>query len=344
VSLAKDDFSSCVSRSVQNLFKDNEFTDVTLVCELNQQIKAHKVILSSSSTFFRGILTVNRHHHPLIYLKGVKHKKLKQIIEFVYLGEINIEKSEVNAFVELGKDLKIDGLFEEDAEKVHENSSPPTPRGFHSINERPVDDIVDNEFSFYSLEEKANDSLDSEDEFLQNNENETLVSPTSTLKEEKQGCEEIDELMKIYQKKEVSAVELVSCQINYEDSILGSPLRKKIKLEQGLGGRQRTKELMEIYKKKDVELEDDLKPFACTKCDFASEHQGGFKKHILSKHEGMRYQCEQCEKSYSDSCALLRHKKSVHDGVVHKCDVCEKNFSEAGAVTRHKKKFHTSAN
>ena len=91
VNLAREDFSSNVSRSVQNLVKDQVFTDVTLVCGDNQQIKAHKVILGSTSTFFKTVLTVNSHQHPLIFLKGVKHERLKQIIDFIYIGEINIE-------------------------------------------------------------------------------------------------------------------------------------------------------------------------------------------------------------------------------------------------------------
>ena len=47
-----------------------EFNDVTLVGEDAQPPAAHSVILAETSPFFRNILNNNRHHHPLINLKG----------------------------------------------------------------------------------------------------------------------------------------------------------------------------------------------------------------------------------------------------------------------------------
>ena len=113
VNLSKENFSASVSKSVKNLIEDQEFTDVTLVCEDNQQIKAHKVILSASSYFFRRVLTVNRHQHPLIFLKGIYRERLQQVIEFIYIGQTNVEEFDVNSFLKLGKELKIAGLDDE---------------------------------------------------------------------------------------------------------------------------------------------------------------------------------------------------------------------------------------
>ena len=58
--------------------------DVTLATEDNQQIKAHKVILSSYTSFSMNILLNNPHH--LLYIKVIRHRELK-IME-IYLVSI----------------------------------------------------------------------------------------------------------------------------------------------------------------------------------------------------------------------------------------------------------------
>ena len=56
-----NDFQENVNTSFANLKEDKEFADVTLVCEDDQQVEAHKVILAASSPFFENILKKNRH-------------------------------------------------------------------------------------------------------------------------------------------------------------------------------------------------------------------------------------------------------------------------------------------
>ena len=53
-------------------------TDVTLVCEDGKQIKAHKVVLASTSPFFLDLLKRNKHPHPLVYMKGIKSDNVKR--------------------------------------------------------------------------------------------------------------------------------------------------------------------------------------------------------------------------------------------------------------------------
>ena len=48
-----NDFKENVSSVFGDLRQDKEFTDVTLVCEDGQQVEAHKLVLISSSPFFR---------------------------------------------------------------------------------------------------------------------------------------------------------------------------------------------------------------------------------------------------------------------------------------------------
>ena len=66
--IAWDAFESNACSTFKNLLLCQDFTDVTLVCEDNKQVKAHKFILSASSDVFKDILQQNPHQHPLIIL------------------------------------------------------------------------------------------------------------------------------------------------------------------------------------------------------------------------------------------------------------------------------------
>ena len=107
-----DVFSENSCNTIRNLYTDTSFTDVTLLTEDDQQISAHKVVLASGSCFFRRILMKNFHKNPLIYLKGIKFSDLKSIVRFIYLGETEINRNEVESFIRTGKDLQINGLLE----------------------------------------------------------------------------------------------------------------------------------------------------------------------------------------------------------------------------------------
>ena len=116
--LSWNDFEHNFSVAFQDLRKENDFFDVTLACK-DGQLEAHKVILSSCSTFFKEILKKNKHTHPLIYMKDVKLSQLQAIADFMYQGRVNVEQKELDAFLALARDLQIKGLIEN--ESVEEN-------------------------------------------------------------------------------------------------------------------------------------------------------------------------------------------------------------------------------
>merc|ERR1719481_588652 len=113
LSLQKEGFDYLIKPQLfTDVFSENPFTDVTLACDGEKQIKAHKVILGSSSQFFKKIFLKNPHNHPLIFIRGISYNMLLSIVKFIYLGEIKLTKNEMDLFLEAIKDLEIDG-FEE---------------------------------------------------------------------------------------------------------------------------------------------------------------------------------------------------------------------------------------
>ena len=105
-----NDFKDNVTSSFGELREDKDFTDVTLACEDGKQVEAHKVILASSSPFFKEILKRNKHPHPLIYMRGLKSEDLLAIIDFLYLGEANVEQENLDSFLGLAEELRLKGL------------------------------------------------------------------------------------------------------------------------------------------------------------------------------------------------------------------------------------------
>ena len=112
--LSWEEFDTAAGNSYKELYKEQHFTNVTLACDDGKQIKAHKVILASSSAFFKRILTKNMHEQPLIYLKGFYFSELEKIVEFMYQGHTEVRQANLDRFIEAAKDLEIKGLMTQD--------------------------------------------------------------------------------------------------------------------------------------------------------------------------------------------------------------------------------------
>lgn len=78
--------------------KDKNMVDVSLSCE-EGIIKAHKVILSACSTYFRQIFSKVElnNQYPIIIIKDMSYQDLKYIIDFIYLGEINVPQQHMGS-------------------------------------------------------------------------------------------------------------------------------------------------------------------------------------------------------------------------------------------------------
>ena len=95
----------------RDLVTERHFADVTLVSDDQVQIKAHKIILSSCSPVLKKLLLDNPHPHPMIYLSGVKHEQLESILQWMYFGETNVYKDNIEEFMEIGKELEVKDLI-----------------------------------------------------------------------------------------------------------------------------------------------------------------------------------------------------------------------------------------
>jgi len=122
-----NDFETNISVAFRELREEKDFFDVTLACD-DSQIQAHKVILSACSPFFRNVLRRNPHQHPLLYLKGVKYKELLSVLNFMYMGEVNVAQEELNSFLSVAEDLRVKGLTQNNANSEAPSSKVNLPK------------------------------------------------------------------------------------------------------------------------------------------------------------------------------------------------------------------------
>ena len=103
----------------------NETADVTLMCDDKIQFKAHKYVLSASSSFFHSIINeLPKKGESVIYLKGIISLEMQSILQFIYLGQATIYQNKMNDFLNVAKDLEIKAISKEvydENEKVSKN-------------------------------------------------------------------------------------------------------------------------------------------------------------------------------------------------------------------------------
>ena len=105
-----NDFQQNILSFYGILRNDSDFSDVTLVCEEDTQVEAHRIILTACSSFFHRVLKRNKHSHPMIYMRGFKAKDLNAIVDFIYHGEANVFQDDLDRFLALAEDLQLKGL------------------------------------------------------------------------------------------------------------------------------------------------------------------------------------------------------------------------------------------
>lgn len=87
------------------------FTDVTLACD-GLMIKAHKIVLSACSNYFRELFIATPCKHPIVVLKDMKIDDLRAIIDFMYRGEVNVSQNQLGNLLKTAEVLRVKGLTE----------------------------------------------------------------------------------------------------------------------------------------------------------------------------------------------------------------------------------------
>ena len=94
------------------LLRDESLVDVTLSAE-GRSVRAHKMVLSACSSFFRTLFVQHAdQRHPIIILKDTKFEELQSLIQFMYKGEVSVEYGQLATLLKSAENLRVKGLAE----------------------------------------------------------------------------------------------------------------------------------------------------------------------------------------------------------------------------------------
>ncbi|XP_075214435.1 uncharacterized protein LOC142320486 isoform X2 [Lycorma delicatula] len=108
-SLRWNNYLRHITGAFDSLRTDEDLVDVTLSCE-GKKIRAHKMLLSACSSYFRDLFKENPCQHPVIIFKDVKYQDLEALVDFMYQGEVNVVQEQLSSFLNTAELLAVQGL------------------------------------------------------------------------------------------------------------------------------------------------------------------------------------------------------------------------------------------
>ncbi|XP_045103742.1 longitudinals lacking protein-like isoform X17 [Portunus trituberculatus] len=102
------------------------YTDVTLACD-GKFYSVHKLVLSTCSDYFCAMFDKTACKSPVIVLKDIKSEDLEALLDYMYLGEVNVRQSDLASLIKAAENLRIKGLAVPDDEPPNKSSGGALP-------------------------------------------------------------------------------------------------------------------------------------------------------------------------------------------------------------------------
>jgi len=335
-----NEFERNISGAFRELREDKDFFDVTLACD-DDQIQAHKVILSACSPFFRTILRRNRHEHPLLFLKGVKCVDLVSVLNFMYHGEVNVAQEELNSFLAVAEDLKVKGLTQNnsDANSVPKSdaSNPrlrdpperldpaPPPKRSRPPQPPPPVRIASEMPSYHNQDDDIQEVVPVKSEPVTQHPDPPTNHNLAPMSRMEQSQSFPTQEAEVTQAQHGGVVADPSMEYGedyeeyegYEGGMDGSYVGSMMD-NSGLGGndgnKDETEALIASYLSKTTCLETGKTVWQCNKCDKASKVKTQIKNHVESIHlsQILIFSCTFCSHTNHTSAGLKMHIRRNH--------------------------------
>lgn len=344
---------SCLSSEATK----SKFCDVNLVCEDNERVGAHQLILSSSSTFLKTLLLQHRQNltgeKPTIIIPDIAREDLEDLLQFTYHGSLKMKEIKFQNFVNLTKFLGVKNLKKQSKKGVRSQpvKSVIPQKSFVKLDKMNMMSFPSTSREKVLNEKEENDTMDynehldlHEEDYDHADKSEEIESPGKEVNKEspKKTKFNIDpEKAKIRYKKMFGSFLCPYCAQIFT-------LKKSLK-----------NHIQNIH--------DGIR-YQCDQCPYQAANKTGLKRHIEGRHEGNTFYCDQCDHSSSsrftlathmqnmhsdtvwkcDDCDyktkqkpnLKKHRDAKHDNIRYTCEICMKSLSQKGQLKVHMKKFH----
>ena len=320
----------CTDQQIKGLLKqlydDKKLSDVTLVTDDQVVVPSHKFILSAKSEVFKTILEtpndsnrtilldkskkIQKINDKTIFLRGINHYILEKILKFCYMGLVDVDQEKVMEFFAAASDLKIS--------EFTQLSQPPDPINGTTFQNSETVFVAGGE-------ENEDKQQEAREETNINDEDEIQVMKTvqeDILDMDAPGNKEIiDQFIKNEEYMEETK------DLTQEMKDIASKVREQ---------------RLEREEKKEIKRENMAELFPCSECDIVCSHLGNLKRHMKSKHEGIRYSCDYlgCDYKATQKPDIKRHKEFKHNGIRYECDRCNYKACTTGSLKLHVDAIH----
>jgi len=311
-----NDFERNISSAFRDIRDEKEFFDVVIACE-DEQLQAHKVILSACSPFFRSVLRrnqpANQQGSLVLYLKGVTYRDMESVLNFMYHGEVNVAQDDLNSFLAVAEELRVKGLTQSTSggsDASNTSTLPPKSSSLPS-RRRPSEDL------HQAPSSNAPPSYSNPSAPPIKRPRPPPPAPRAPAAVQ-QAAEEDDEIQEYVPVKSEPAAQQ---QEMYEDPSQGAAAG---------GGMMMTTEDSMQYDESYGAYEEGYDEGAYYQ-EGGQEGAGGAGKE----------QCPTCLRWYHIS-SLKRHQQEQHSGrsLNIKCDICEREFSNKSNFGNHMRRIH----
>ncbi|KAB7493994.1 Longitudinals lacking protein [Armadillidium nasatum] len=107
---------------ILSILRDKQlYTDATLACD-GKFYNVHRLVLSTCSDYFSAMFDRTTCKNPIIVLKDIKCEDLEALLDYMYLGEVNVRQADLASLIKAAECLRVKGLAVPDDE-------PPQKRG-----------------------------------------------------------------------------------------------------------------------------------------------------------------------------------------------------------------------
>ena len=274
-------FSAHGQELFKNLLESQEFADVTLISDDQHHYKVHKFILCACSTVFSKILTGNPHNSS-IFLRGIQHKELEAVLQFIYLGEATFYHEKINEFMNVAKSLDIKEINENVVKDEYLEES-------EGLTGNQIDDQGD------ALRSDENQSKEFKTSKIQSQEIKLDSCITMIHGENKSyKCQQCD-----YQSGRKNNVKQ---HVQYKHNGIKHPCTEcNYQATKASSLKQHIKSKHEGIK------------YECQLCAYWATSPSNLHQHINSIHKSIEYPCQECEYQATSISNLQRHIKIQHE-------------------------------
>ncbi|XP_050297846.1 MDS1 and EVI1 complex locus protein EVI1-A-like [Anthonomus grandis grandis] len=275
VRLLQEKHQENIESMLKNLFRDETLSDITLHCK-DGVVKAHRVILAASSSYFRKLFEEHPENQVAFLIHGVSAKQIKCLVELMYRGSTQIPSEMTTKICNIAEEFGVKGVVDENEKLLNSSGIDTRFKG-----QKRVTVDFENELTSQTKRQQRRLSSCSDKSSKKSPSDENPMNPLESLG-----------LISTHIKEEPqdqTPVVANAALSNSEIALLSPEMRRR----HNWAMKQRK--------------------YKCTLCPASFKRASHLTRHQLV-HTGERpYACNQCDKAFSRHDKLKHHIRKAHD-------------------------------